>query len=204
MSHSRFYEPIYAFTGNFSVTLPEQIVLRNQPPIVTELIKSATVYAGIEQSQVVVVGTPLDMQLDPIYVSEWGFSSKPKDEVEDPVWVTFKNETIAEGLTFTFNPPPEAAGKEYSIFFILGDRNIFDPQEKEFKFTVTVKSLVVFTKEEVTVRKESKPKIVTVKVSQPDPAGFFEIDFSQSIKVLKNCTDWEWQNEGADKLMIEY
>lgn len=67
-----------------------------------------------------------------------------------------------------------------------------------------VLDISTFIPEEIIFEKELKPKIVTVVVSQPNPAGFFEIDFSDKIRVLKNCTDWDWQNEGADKLKIEY
>lgn len=91
MSDSLFYEPKTEFIVEFSVTLPSPNLLVNQPPIVSEQVNSVKVLAGTGQSQVIVVGKPLDMQLDPVYLGEWGFSSKPKGEVEDPEWITFKN-----------------------------------------------------------------------------------------------------------------
>lgn len=49
-----------------------------------------------------------------------------------------------------------------------------------------------------------KKKKVNVEISKPDSQGFFDITFSEKIRMPTNFTDWDWVNEGTQKLLIEY
>lgn len=80
---------------------------------------------------------------------------------------------------------------------------------KEFSFTVTVLAPIVntgITTIEVVEKKVEvkKPSIIDVSVERPDTNGLFAVGFSKYISLPRNCTEWTNQNEGADRINIEY
>ena len=115
---------------------------------------------------------------------------------EVPDWIRFVNTTISEGIKFEMNPPVEEASVEYNIYFILTDyRMSKDDESQIFEFTVRVKEPLVF-------ETEKEPVLVTIQ--PPDYEGKFDVKFDKFIRLPSNFTDWNNDNEGAERIKIDY
>jgi len=82
------------------------------------------------------VGIPYDQQNDLFVVAEWGFEGLPQDKVPD--WISFKNETIEQGIRFKVNPVEQAVGETYTVYYVLQDFNERGSMSEKFTFTLTV------------------------------------------------------------------
>ena len=113
--------PVYGTAEPFKLTVPFLVVhLKNEPPMMQSRVKSLKVYAEVDMSYM--IGVPVDMQLDPFYLSEWNFGGLREDQ--RPTWITFNNSTevdITEGIYFQINPPAEAVGTSVTLYYTLQD-----------------------------------------------------------------------------------
>lgn len=82
--------------------------------------------------------------------------------------------------------------------------------EEKYSFTLKVSAFVADLSKYTDGKEtdldiiEVDQKLVTVVIQPPDIEGFFNVVFSQPIRLAANCTKWSNENEGADKLLIEY
>lgn len=74
-------------------------------------------------------------------MSEWGFNDQLRPE-EIPTWISFKNETISEGLKFTLDPDDSVTNTQYNIFITLTDLNPDFPMNDTYNFKVKVSDKV--------------------------------------------------------------
>ena len=168
-------------------------------------------------SKVYIVGTPKDQEFDDFYLQEWGFKGNMKDD-EKPYWVQFKNETIETGVKFDLSPTQENIDEFYEMYYILTDLNQDKPMSEQYEFAIQVVNLedkdedeeevFVFKYEQKDSNKAESVKVekkkVMVTIDPPDRLRIFTIRFSEKIYMISNCTEWSQQNEGVDKLLIEY
>ena len=83
------------------------------------------------------MGVPIDMQLDPYYVSGWKLKGFDPDEPQE--WIQFVNKTIEEdGIRFKLTPGIEQVRQSYEVQFNLTDLNPDDPKTQVYEFTIKV------------------------------------------------------------------
>ena len=51
---------------------------------------------------------------------------------------------------------------------------------------------------------EESKELIKVKIDEPDAEGNFNVKFNRDIRLPTNFTQWTSENEGADKLQVEY
>ena len=76
------------------------------------------------------MGSPIDMQLDGIFVTDWGFEGQ-----KVPSWIKL-NEDFADGMYFEINPANEDEGI-YKIYVDLIDDNL-QPLSSRFEFELQI------------------------------------------------------------------
>lgn len=192
----------------FTVSVVAQdIDLRNTAPQIDALLTNIDInLEKNSEEQVYSIGRPYDLQLDKFYVSEWGLV-----DGETPTWITFLNGTIIDGIYFKIKPTQEEVNQSFRVFFTLVDLNPSDPQTRTLEFTVNVSG----PEEEVVVNTESDYEFVSdptptpkeevvITIETPDVEGKFAIKASKKIRLPANYTSWTDENEGAEKIFVEY
>ena len=91
----------------------------NQGPIIEGFVDSITIKALNETS--FNFGTPIDIEQDHWYVSNWTMAEKGSLIPKQEDWVTFANNTDLISLDFTFNPPESSKGISYDLQITLQD-----------------------------------------------------------------------------------
>lgn len=61
-----------------------------------------------------------------------------------------------------------------------------------------------YDKSKVVTLDDKKSELIKVVIQAPDKDGFFNVLFSRPVRLAANCTKWSYENEGAEKLLIEY
>ena len=198
--NSTVQEPVWSVTDQFYVHVPSAFsLLPNKAPMVSGFIEEVSVMAG--ETSLISVGSPYDMQLDNFWVSKWGIIGTS----DVPSWIQFQNTTIDDGIKFQFDPTEKDVDLQWEVFFTLQDANTNNPLSKRYKFALQVvgsNSLLQGDGDGDEELQQSE-EIISVTVSEVSIIGEFNIIFGSAVHLLKNCTDWDAENEGSNRINIE-
>lgn len=151
----------------------------------------------------------MDRQFDKIYVSEWGMLGWSEEDGPAPSWIQFVNETDSnmseDGVRFKLTPSIEQVRQSFKLYFNLTDTNANDPMTQVYELTIHVLEALNFdyTDEKDSLKDGRKALKVGIEPYESE-VWTFKIFFSDFIYVPANFTDWSNENEGNEKIQLEF